>query len=80
MNRLWAEFKNLFGNVWALRMVERINAYAIQEGWTARISYDGFPETADGRLTFNEPELTSACRWLFRRFVDDEWINRRLDS
>jgi hypothetical protein len=80
VNVLWQDFKNLFGNVWALRMVERINALAIQEHWTARISYDGFPEAAEGRLPHNESEIEAACRWLFRRFVDEAWIEQRLSD
>jgi hypothetical protein len=78
INRLWDDFRHHFGLMWALRMVERINALAIQEGWTARISLDGFPETAEGRLTFNETEIERAFRWLFRRFVDDAWIADRI--
>ncbi len=77
VNRLWDDFRNQFGIVWALRMVERINAFAVQERWTIRMSLDGFPEES-GRLTSNELEVEAACRWLFRRFVDEEWIVRRL--
>lgn len=80
VNQLWQNYKNLFGNVWSLRMVERINSLAIQEHWTARITYDGFPETPEGRLAANEPEIEAACRWLFRRFVDDKWIEKRLNQ
>lgn len=78
VNQLWNDFRNLFGIVWALRMVERINALAVQEKWIIRISLEGFPETTTGGLTVDEIEIEAACRWLFRRFVDDEWISRRL--
>lgn len=80
INRIWQDFKSLFGNVWTLRMVERINSLAVQEHWKARISYDGFPESPEGQLIANEPEIESACRWLFRRFVDDEWVERRFSD
>jgi hypothetical protein len=80
VNFLWQDFKNVFGNVWSLRMVERINSLAIQEHWTARITYDGIPETPDGRLAANEAEITAACRWLFRRFVDDQWVESHLSD
>jgi hypothetical protein len=78
INRLWDDFRHHFGLLWGLRMVERINALAIQEKWTARIAWNGFNETDDGKLPFNEAEIETACRWLFRRFVDDAWISRRL--
>ena len=51
VNRLWDDFRNFFGLVWALRMVERINALAVQQRWTIRLSLEGFPETAAGRST-----------------------------
>ena len=78
VNRLWYDFRDRFGLLWSLRMVERINALAMQEHWTARISLDGINETAEGRITFNETEIATACRWLFRRFVDEAWIVERL--
>lgn len=78
VNRLWDDFRQLYGIVWGLRMVERINTYAVQQNWTSRISWTGFPESSSGQLTSDEPEIEDACRWLFRRFVDDEWVASRL--
>jgi hypothetical protein len=77
VNRVWDDFRDTFGLVWSLRMVERINAYAGQEQWTIRMTLDGFPETKD-ELAANADEARDACQWLFRRFVDDQWINQRL--
>lgn len=77
-NRVWNDFRNSFGMVWGLRMVERINALAVQEGWTIRLNYAGFPENEAGKLSSNETEVTAASRWLFRRFVDQAWIDERL--
>lgn len=78
INQVWDDFRDLFGLVWALRMVERVNSVAAQEGWTIRMSLDGFPESDSGHLTSNEAQVESACRWLFRRFVEEEWIGQRL--
>lgn len=78
VNRLWNDFRNTFGLVWALRLVERINAYALQEHWTIRMTWDGFPENAEGQLAADEAQVQAACRWMFRRFVDDDWITARL--
>ncbi len=79
VNRVWDDFRDTFGLVWSLRMVERINAYAEQGQWTLRMTLDGFPET-NGELAANADEARAACYWLFRRFVDDEWINQRLSD
>lgn len=78
VNRLWDDFRQLYGIVWGLRMVERINSFAAQQQWKIRLTWNGFPESDDGTLTANESEIVEACRWLFRRFVDDEWVAARL--
>lgn len=80
VNRLWDDFRNSFGIVWGLRMVERINALATQEHWTIRMQFSGFPEGGKGRLTSEETPVTDASRWLFRRFVDEQWVNDRLND
>lgn len=78
VNQLWDDFRNSFGIVWGLRMVERINALAVQERWTIRLEFAGFPENDRGDLIADEPQVADACRWLFRRFVDEEWVEERL--
>ncbi len=80
VNQLWDDFRQLYGIVWGLRIVERINAYAAQQQWSIRISWSGFPETATHQLAANETEVQQACRWLFRRFVDEEWVAERLET
>lgn len=77
VNRLWDDFRHAFGIVWALRMVERVNALAVQEQWTVRLHFAGFPEDGHGHLVSDESQVADACRWLFRRFVDEPWVEER---
>jgi hypothetical protein len=80
-NRLWTDFRNSFGIVWANRLSERVNAEAAKSGWAVRLRSDGFV-AADPHLPADldrdAASIDHALRWLLRRFVDDEWILERL--
>jgi hypothetical protein len=41
-DRLWADFRNTFGIVWARRLQDRINGVATKEEWPARLESQGF--------------------------------------
>jgi hypothetical protein len=80
-NRLWTDFRNLFGIVWALRIAERVNAQAAKEGWGVRLGMRGFIDARSGERVEppqEDPQIDHTLRWLLRRFVDDEWIDSRL--
>ncbi len=80
-NRVWGDFRDLFGIVWANRLEERLRQTARQERWALTPGPRGFePLSAEGLLS---PEQTAqrqdhTLRWLLRRFVDAEWIDSRL--
>jgi hypothetical protein len=80
-DQLWFDFRDLFGIVWAIRIQERINEIAGREDWASRLGTDGFEW--DSKSTAEQRERTlermdHALRWHLRRFVNPEWINRRL--
>lgn len=81
IDRLWCDFRNLFGIVWAHRLQERTNAEAERQGWPARLTPAGLvwspdaDEPARGRTL---PRIEHTLRWLLRRFVDDTWIDERM--
>lgn len=80
---LWLDFRDTFGIVWSLRIQERVNAAAVQENWPCRLDSWGFQWSADvtpQQRSQTQPRLEHTFRWLLRRFVDEEWINRRLMS
>lgn len=82
--RLWVDFRNAFGIVWAKRVMDRINWTAREEGWPARLDFAGLVWTQDApgedekRRTIDR--LTDTFRWLLKRFVDEAWIDRRLGT
>lgn len=41
-DRLWWDFRDLFGIVWARRIQDRLNEYARREDWPVRLEVDGF--------------------------------------
>jgi hypothetical protein len=83
LNRVWGDFRELFGIVWARRVQERFNDEARRKGLPVRLSIHGL-EGASGHLPaggFDEPSLAAAealLRWLLQKFVEPGWIDARL--
>ncbi len=79
-DRVWRDFRDHFGAVWALRVMERINQAARQEGRQERLQWHGFSAGWDPwqrELTGKPDPLELTIRMLLRRFVSPEWIARR---
>jgi hypothetical protein len=83
LDRLWGDFRDLFGLVWSRRVLERFNERSCQEGHAIRLSMKGFdvasaagsPECdVAAELAFAE----SALGWLLQKFVEPGWIGRRM--
>jgi hypothetical protein len=82
-DRLWRDFRDGFGLFWALRVQERVNALAAQNGWDLELCWAGFSRRSDGAPLAAvpaeiEPTLRTAMKGLLRRFVSAEWIAARL--
>lgn len=77
---LWLDFRDWFGILWTRRVMERLNQTAEKEAWACRLTLDGLEwQTDDERLRSETlPKMDHAFRWMFRRFVDDEWIHQRV--
>jgi hypothetical protein len=41
IDRIWLDFRDAYGVLWALRVMERFNASAAKHGWPARLAWDG---------------------------------------
>ena len=86
LERLWFDYRDTYGIVWARRLLERVNQRAEVEGWNWRLSDNGFVPVAAGSPESGEattaPEadarIEHTFRWLIRRFADPEWIDARL--
>lgn len=82
LDRVWLDFRDGFGAVWGLRVLERFNAAATANGWNVRLRWTGL--TAAESET--EPDETAVCaarhtfRQLLRRFVSAAWLNERWDE
>jgi len=81
--RLWFDFRDLFGLLWALRVQERINTQAQQDHWNLELTWRGVqhfnhnPPATESDST-SDAAFHSNLRSLLRRFVSPEWINSRL--
>ena len=77
-DRLWLDFRDLFGLLWALRLQERVNAASTAAKWEVELQWSGF----EGNVIpeqHREP-LRQAMTGLLRRFVSHEWIAARLEK
>jgi hypothetical protein len=83
IERVWNDFRDFFGVVWARRFMDRVNDVACHEGWPVRLHFDGLaPANDPSKPVELTPEqaarIESVLRWLLRRFVDPEWIDERM--
>jgi hypothetical protein len=74
-DRVWLDFRDLVGAIWAIRVAERINAAARLCGWKSHLKWGGFVPIDQSTL---EPALQRSFRMVLRRFVSPDWIDRRL--
>ena len=64
-NRAWLDFRNAYGVVWGMRVIERLNILSFGMGATLRLTWRGFvpiePVTAKANPTEQNSNLTSAA-------------------
>lgn len=82
LNRLWLDFRDSFGGLWAARVLERVNAAAVMYAWPFRLGWNGFQNADDAApLAEIPPQYASDVRQtlinLLRRFVSNAWIDAR---
>ncbi len=90
IDRLWLDFRDNFGAVWALRVAERFNASAAMYNWRVQLTWSGLraadatePAHEDGHAREDDASeetaaaMQASLRSLLRRFVSPEWIARR---
>ncbi len=84
-DRVWGDFRELFGIVWAKRIQERFNDDARRRGLKLRLGFQGLEDVSTGKPADNvDPQSLAAAvlslRWLLQKFVDPQWIDSRLPS
>lgn len=76
VNRMWIDFQEVFGIVWAKRVMDRLNQFAQREKWAARFDLPGLePMEPNGRIS---EAAVGRIRWVMRRFADPDWLDARL--
>lgn len=83
LDRVWLDFRDAYGLLWGLRVMERINATANQLGWDVELRWSGFRHRHHAGELRELPEaqrqaLQQALESLLRRFVSRAWITERL--
>lgn len=79
LRQLWTDFRDLYGIVWAKRVMDRVNQFAERESWDVRVGLDGFVSSSDGQPTdaVSDRAVEILC-WVLRRFVDPVFLQRYL--
>jgi len=87
LDRIWRDFRDSYGALWGLRIVDRLNSAAKSHRGNIYLRWNGFRHSGDGSTdTAGNPpgmplEITMPLEQIFvsllRRFVSIEWIDQR---
>lgn len=81
LNRVWRDFRDLYGAAWALRVAERIQSAASQFQWRVSLDWWGFTaavsEGDTERMVPSAEQARGVLHSILRRFVDEEWLEHR---
>lgn len=90
VDRLWLDFRDAFGALWALRAAERFNATSAQCGWRVWLAWSGLRSSGEDRASDQgaasqlAPDVAQgvhqALKSLLWRFVSVDWIAERLQD
>jgi hypothetical protein len=83
LNRIWLDFRRLYGTFWALRVQELMNEAAERHSWPVRLAWNGWEpltthETPNSLPTDVHRHIQTVLRGFLRRFVQHAWIDARL--
>ena len=78
-DRVWADFGDLYGTVWATRVRQRLNEELARVPGGPKLEPGGFDWPAGEARELPEG-AERVVRWLLERFVDRAWIDRRLSE
>ena len=76
---IWITFRDLYGLVWAKRVMDRINQFAERENWDVTMTLDGFrPKKQLEPSKTGSDRREAVLKWLLRRFADEQYLDRFL--
>jgi hypothetical protein len=81
-DRVWLDFRDLYGGIWGMRVAERFNAAAAICGWHGRLRWGGLVRASPTGQEATEIDdlpapLRQALHSLLTRFVSEAWIAER---
>ena len=84
-DRVWLDFRDMFGGMWALRIRDRINVLAKNHDWDLRLEWHGFCRRNGDALPEELPEgvqeILHLNFWnLMRKFISQPWLDARLNN
>jgi len=82
IHRMWLRFRDTFGLVWAMRVMERFNETARLKKWPLYLGLEGIgpvnlPSPPESEPVLDQAvlhEAESSLRWLLEKFVDEAWF------
>ncbi|MEZ5939879.1 MAG: hypothetical protein R3C18_00720 [Planctomycetaceae bacterium] len=76
---IWNDFRDTFGLVWSVRILERLQEQARRDELPVEWSAEGLHWCTDDMSAREaaKMKLSHTLRWLLRRFVEPEWIDAR---
>ena len=78
VDRVWLDFRDDYGAVWALRVAQRVNDSAARYDWPVVLLWHGFAyRDRDDPVAETAPAVEDSLRTLLRRFVSPAWIDQR---
>jgi hypothetical protein len=80
-DRLWRDYRDMFGIVWGRRLQDRVNGISQQQDWPVHLDHAGFvwnSQTPPERREEVSEKIEQTLKWLLRRFVDPVWIDTRI--
>lgn len=81
LDAVWRPFRDQFGAAWSLRVAERFNATARENGWPVEVTWQGMHTVEANSLPVaHEPQASAALDALLRRFVSREWLAARREQ
>lgn len=72
LERLWLWFRDGWGVVWGLRVLERFNRTAEALGWPIRLAWSGVVAVEPGTAAVVPDAAEATLRGLLRRFADED--------
>ena len=80
LNRVWTDFRDAYGTVWSLRVMDRLNQTSRLAKWPISFGWQGIVSAPAAQQAEYQAGVLRAMRTVLRRFVSDAWMQQRLEG